>query len=112
MRKLKPEDLEKVTLTTTTRELAEILKGYKALPQKEESTTEESTTEETTENENVSRETSSNVTKEETSGNVEPYIEMTFGIAEFEELDAEDIKEMILECFKAGNDVLLKFKYE
>lgn len=110
MRKLKAEDMEKVTLTTTTRELAEIIKGYKeqkALPQKEESTTEE-----TTENENVSRETSSNVTKEETSGNVEPYTEMTFGIGEFEELDAESIKQMILECFKAGNDVHLKFKVD
>lgn len=111
MRKLKPEDLEKVTLTTTTRELAEILKGYKALPQKEESTTEESTTEETTETENVSRETS-HVTKEETTGNVEPYTVMTFGIGEFEEFEAESIKQMILECFKAGNDVLLKYKFD
>ena len=111
MRKLKAEDMEKVTLTTTTRELAEIIKGYKeqkALPQKEDS--KEETTEETTEN--VSRETSSNVTKEETSGKVEPYTEMTFGIGEFEELDAESIKQMILECFKAGNDVHLKFKFD
>lgn len=111
MRKLKESDLALVTTATTTRELAEIIKGYKALPQKKEENKTETT--ETTETENnVSRETSSNVTKEETSGKVEPYIEMTFGITEFEGLDAEEIKQMILECFKSGNDVHLKFKYE
>lgn len=109
MRKIKAEDLEKVTIATTTRELADIIKSYKALPQKEETTEE---TEETAESENVSRETSSNVTKEETSGHVEPYIEMTFGIGEFADMDAEALKDMILEAFKAGNNVHLNFKYE
>lgn len=109
MRKLKDEDLEKVTTATTTRELAEIIKSYKALPQKKEETTETTETETT---ENVSRETSSNVTKEETTGNVEPYIELTFGLGEFADMDAEALKDMILEAFKAGNDVHLKFKYE
>ena len=112
MRKLKEEDLAKVTLTTTTRELAEMIKGYKALPQKEEvkeETAEETATETA---KNVSRETSSKVTKEETSGNVEPYIEMTFGIGEFADMDAEALKDMILEAFKAGNNVHLNFKYE
>ena len=112
MRKLKPEDLAKVELSTTTRQLAEIIKGYKALPQKEDNKEEskEETTKKTTEN--VSRETYSNVTKEETSGNVEPYIEMTFGLGEFADMDAEALKETILEAFKAGNDVHLKFKFD
>lgn len=111
MRKVKSEDLAKITTATTTRELAELIKSYKALPQTAE-TTEETTEETVTDTaENVLRQTS-NVTKVEDTGNVEPYTEMTFGIVEFTDMDAEALKDIILEAFKAGNNVHLKFKYE
>lgn len=108
MRKLKLEDLEKVTPATTTRQLAEIIKGYKALPKAEETTEEpEETTEEP---ENVSRETSQPVV--ENSGNVEPYVQYTFSLNEWREMDAEYVKKLILDAFANDSKVVLNYKYE
>lgn len=110
MRKLALEDLEKVTPATTTRQLAEIIKGYKTIPEKPESEEPTDSTEETTETkENVSRETNVHV---EDSGNVEPYAEYTYSISEFTDMDAGFIKDMILHCFKNGKNIRLNFKYD
>lgn len=104
MRKLTDKEIEDVKPSTTCREIQDIINKGKP----NSKTIEEKT--ETTE-ENVSRETS-NVTKVENSGNVEPYIEMTYALTEFAEMDADLIKSVILEAFKAGNNVRLNFKYE
>lgn len=106
MRKLTDEELASVTPDVSCRALQDMINSAKAIEDKSEETAE---TEETAEN--VSRETS-NVTNVENSGKVEPYIEMTYSIAEFAELDATFIKEVIMEAFKAGNNVRLNYKYE
>ena len=112
MRKLKDEDLEKVNPSITTRALAEMIKSYKALPKNEEQPEQAEATEQAEQPEqaeNVSRETS---VKVEDSGQVEPYVEMTFSIADFADMEAEAIKSMILEAFKAGNNVHLNYKFD
>ena len=107
MRRLTDEEIAEVTPDMSVRKIQEMINANKAIEEKTEEVEESAETEES-----VSRETSEAVTREETSGEVEPYIEMTFSIADFVELDAEALKASILEAFKAGNNVNLKFKYE
>ena len=104
MRKLTDEELADVTPAISCRELQNIINGSKAIEEKSEETAE---TEETAEN--VSRETSVDV-KEETSGEIEPYVEWTYDINEFRELDGEILKILILEQFEQGNKVILNYK--
>ena len=105
MRKLTDEELAKVDPSTSCRALQEMINSAKAIEEKP-ATEEEAAT--ATEEENVSRETS-NVTKVENSGKVEPYIEMTYSMAEFADLDADYLKSVIMEAFKAGNNVRLNY---
>ena len=106
MRKLTDDELAKVDPSTSCRALQEMINSAKSIEEKTEETATEEEPE--TEEENVSRETS-NVTKVENSGKVEPYIEMTYSMAEFTELDAEYLKSVIMEAFKAGNNVRLNY---
>lgn len=100
MRKLTDEELAKVDPSISCRALQDMINSAKTIEEKTEETA--------TEEENVSRETS-NVTKVENSGKVEPYIEMTYSMAEFAELDADYLKSVIMEAFKAGNNVRLNY---
>lgn len=112
MRKLSIEDLKKVTPAITTRELAEIIKGYKAINKKEEEP--EKTEESAQPEESAKTEESAqpkDTVKVENSGNVEPYVEVTYSITDFAEMDAESIKAFILDAFKAGNNVRMNYKY-
>lgn len=111
MRKLKPIDLEKVTPATTTRQLAEIIKSYKALPKNdaEESADTPEVSDKPTEERNVSREAQPSV---ENSGNVEPYVSYTYSLNEWKEMDAEEIKALILEAFANDSKVVLNYKYD
>lgn len=106
MRKLTDDELAKVDPSISCRALQEMINSTKSIEEK----TEETATEEEPESkeENVSRETS-NVTKVENSGKVEPYIEMTYSMAEFADLNAEYLKSVIMEAFKAGNNVRLNY---
>lgn len=106
MRKLTDEELAEVTPAVSCRQLQDIINATKALEEKPEV---ESQSSESESSDNVSRETKAKVTREETSGNVEPYIEMTYSMAEFAELDAEFIKSVIMEAFKSGNNVRLNY---
>lgn len=106
MRKLTDEELAEVTPAISCRELQNIINGSKAIEEKTEETEEKS--EETTEN--VSRETSTTEVHEETSGEVEPYVQWTYSIDEFRELDGESLKILILEQFEQGNKVILNYK--
>lgn len=104
MRKLTDEELASVTPDVSCRALQDMINSAKAIEEKTEETTE---TEETAEN--VSRETSVE-TKVETSGEVEPYVQWTYSIDEFRELDGEILKILILEQFEQGNKVVLNYK--
>lgn len=104
MRKLTDEELAEVTPAISCRELQNIINGSKAIEDKSEEIAE---TEETAEN--VSRETSVDV-KEETSGEVEPYVQWTYSIDEFREMDGETLKILILEQFEQGNKVILNYR--
>lgn len=105
MRKLTDEELAEVTPAISCRELQNIINGSKAIEDKSEETAE--TSEETAEN--VSRETSVEV-KEETSGETEPYVQWTYDINEFREMDGEVLKILILEQFEQGNKVILNYR--
>lgn len=105
MRKLTDAELATVTPAISCRALQNMLNSKKAIEEK----IEEKTEEKTTESENVSRETSAKV-KEETSGEVEPYVQWTYDIDEFRELDGEILKILILEQFEQGNKVILNYR--
>lgn len=105
MRKLTDEELARVTPEVSCRALQDMINSAKAIEDKTEETAE---TEETTEN--VSRETSTTEVHEETSGEVEPYVQWTYSIDEFRELDGEILKILILEQFEQGNKVVLNYK--
>lgn len=105
MRKLTDEELAKVTPDVSCRALQDMINSAKAIEEKTEETAEAS--EETAEN--VSRETSLEV-KEETSGEVEPYVQWTYSIDEFRELDGEILKSLIIDQFERGNKVILNYK--
>lgn len=105
MRKLTDEELASVTPDVSCRALQDMINSAKAIEEKTEETAE---TEETTEN--VSRETSTTEVHEETSGEVEPYVQWTYSIDEFRELDGEILKFLILEQFEQGNKVVLNYK--
>lgn len=104
MRKLTDDELASVTPDVSCRALQDMINSAKAIEEKSEETAE---TEETAEN--VSRETSVDV-KEETSGEVEPYVQWTYSIDEFRELDGEILKILILEQFEQGNKVILNYR--
>ena len=106
MRRLTDEEIEKVTPDTSVRKIQEMINSSKAI---EESSTDESSTEESSIEESSTEESSTNITKVENSGNVEPYIEMTYSMAEFAELNADVLKGVIMEAFKAGNNVRLNY---
>lgn len=105
MRKLTDEELASVTPDVSCRALQDMINSAKAIEDKSEETAE--TSDETAEN--VSRETSVE-TKVETSGEVEPYVQWTYSIEEFKELDGEILKILILEQFEQGNKVVLNYK--
>lgn len=105
MRKLTDEELASVTPDVSCRALQEMINSAKAIEETAESS--EETAE--TSAENVSRETSVE-TKVETSGEVEPYVQWTYSIEEFKELDGETLKILILEQFEQGNKVVLNYK--
>lgn len=98
MRKLTDDELASVTPDVSCRALQDMINSAKAIEEKSEETVE-----------NVSRETSVDV-KEETSGEVEPYVEWTYSIDEFRELDGEILKILILEQFEQGNKVILNYR--
>lgn len=102
MRKLTDEELASVTPDVSCRALQDMINSAKAIEDKSEETAETSA-------ENVSRETSVE-TKVETSGEVEPYVQWTYSIEEFKELDGETLKILILEQFEQGNKVVLNYK--
>lgn len=106
MRKLTDEELATVTPDVSCRALQDMINSAKVIEEKSEETEEKS--EETTEN--VSRETSTTEVHEETSGEVEPYVQWTYSIDEFRELDGEILKILILEQFEQGNKVILNYK--
>lgn len=108
MRKLTDEELAEVTPAISCRQLQEIINSNKAIEDK--TATEETATEETATEKNVSRETKA--TREETSGEVEPYVEWTYSMADFVEMDANILKDLIMEQFKAGRKVILNYRYE
>lgn len=105
MRKLTDEELASVTPDVSCRALQDMINSAKAIEEKTEETAE---TEESAEN--VSRETSAKEVREETSGEVEPYVQWTYSIDEFRELDGEILKILILEQFEQGNKVVLNYK--
>lgn len=105
MRKLTDDELASVTPDVSCRALQDMINSAKAIEDKSEETAE--TSEETAEN--VSRETSVE-TKVETSGEVEPYVQWTYSIEKFKELDGEILKILILEQFEQGNKVVLNYK--
>lgn len=98
MRKLTDEELASVTPDVSCRALQDMINSAKAIEDESEETAE-----------NVSRETSVE-TKVETSGEVEPYVQWTYSIEEFKELDGETLKILILEQFEQGNKVVLNYK--
>lgn len=106
MQRLTDKELEKVDVSTSCRAIQQIINDRNALIEDKNTETTETETEN---NENVSRETSV-VTKEETSGQVEPYIEMTFDLEEFANMDATDIKLMIMDAFSNDNYVVIKYR--
>ena len=110
MRKIKPEDLIGVTPATTTRQLAEIIKSYKALPKNDADENKPETADTPTVEENVSRETKQPTV--ENSGNVEPYVSYTYSLSEWREMDPEEIKSLILEAFANDSKVVLNYKYD
>lgn len=105
MRKLTDDELATVTPDVSCRAIQDMINSAKAIEEKTEETAE---TEETTEN--VSCETSTTEVHEETSGEVEPYVQWTYPIDEFRELDGEILKSLILEQFEQGNKVILNYK--
>lgn len=104
MRRLTDEEIAEVTPDTSVRKIQEMINASKAIEEKSEETPD--STEET---ENVSRETSTD-THVENSGAVEPYVQWTYSIDEFRELDGEILKILILEQFEQGNKVVLNYK--
>ena len=52
------------------------------------------------------------VTKVEDSGNTEPYIELTYSMSEYVEMDAEALKALLIEQFKQGLKVVLNYKFD
>ena len=103
MRKLTDEELAELTPAISCRQLQEIINSNKAIEDK--TATEETATEKTAKN--VSRET-----RKETSGEVEPYVEWTYSMADFAEMDGNILKDLIMEQFKAGRKVILNYRYE
>lgn len=112
MRRLKDliplEDFEQITPDITARELQAMINEAKN-PRLE--TSEEEEPENTTE-ENQSEDNTAEVepTRVENSGNVEPYVEMVYTMEEWENMDAETIKNAILGAFKAGHKAILNYK--
>ena len=104
-----PERMEEIHPNMTARVLQNIINEAKAIEEKKEDPKTEKKEEPKTEN--VSHETLVDV-KEETSGDVEPYIEWTYTMTDFADLDANALKEAIMEQFKNGNKVVLNFKNE
>ena len=101
-----PDRIGEVHPNMTARMLQNIINEAKALEDKAKEVVEETTE---TEAENVSRETSVE-TKVETSGEVEPYVQWTYSIDDFRELDGEILKTLIIEQFEMGNKVILNYK--
>lgn len=106
MRKLTDEELAEVTPAISCRQLQDMINAAKAIEEKEEI----AETEET--EENVSRETKASETREEVSGEVEPYVEWTYTMTDFAEMDGNILKDLIIAQFKQGRKVVLNFKYE
>lgn len=109
MRKLTDEELAEVTPAISCRQLQDMINAAKAIEEKEE-TAETEETEET--EENVSRETKASETREEVGGEVEPYVEWTYTMTDFADMDGNILKDLIMAQFKQGRKVVLNFKYE
>lgn len=108
MRKLTDEELAEVTPAVSCRQLQDMINATKAIEEKAEETAEAENTETAEpENKNVSRET-----REEVSGEVEPYVEWTYTMTDFAEMDGNVLKDLIMAQFKQGKKVVLNFKYE
>ena len=115
MQRLPDTLLTQVTPDMSCRKIQELLNSLTAKeePKQIEETAETPETAETAEKPETSN--SRNVSREthvENSGEVEPYISITYSIAEFAELDATFVKDMIMQAFKNGNNVHMNFKYE
>lgn len=109
MQRLPDSELEKVTPEMSCRKIQELINSLKAVEEKSEEQKEEK--EDIAKNQNVSRETSVEEKIEE-SGHVEPYVEWTYTMTEFAEMDGETFKTLILEQFKQGRKVILNYRYE
>lgn len=103
-----PDKMEEIHPNMTARALQAIINNAKALSDKSAEATE--ATEATEETEATQASSTGTVTKEETSGEVEPYVEWSYTIDEFMELDPSALHTIILEHFKKGCKVILNYK--
>ena len=112
MRRLPEAARLEVTPDTTAREIQQMINDHNA---KLEAHSKDDAVE--TENNAEERPTDSiveepKVTKVEDSGNTEPYIELTYSMSEYVEMDAEVLKALLIEQFKKGLKVVLNYKFE
>lgn len=112
MRRLPESARLEVTPDTTAREIQQMINDHNA---KLEAHSKEDEVE--TENNVEEQSTDSiieepKVTKVEDSGNTEPYIELTYSMSEYVEMDAEVLKALLIEQFKQGLKVVLNYKFD